>query len=113
MDILILSGVAVYLLFCVIFAVIRKAPRTKLRFFTVLLSAIAAFVFTLILKGNLAATIDGMLLPTLDANYPEYAATLREIMALSPTLTLVLENTACILHERAFMSQLWSLLTQI
>jgi len=95
MDILILSGVAVYLLFCVIFAVIRKAPRTKFRFFTVLLSAIAAFVFTLILKGNLAATIDGMLLPTLDANYPEYAATLREIMALSPTLTVVLENTAC------------------
>ena len=95
MDLYIYFGMGVFLLFCMVFAIIRKSFRTKFRFLTVLLSAIAAFVFTLLLKSNLAGLVDGALLPQLDIYYPEVASTLRELMGFSPTLTVLLENTAC------------------
>ena len=95
MDLYLLFGMGVFLLFCAVFAIIRKSFRTKFRFLTVLLSAIAAFVFTLLLKSNLSGLVDGALLPQLDIYYPEVASTLRELMGFSPTLTVLLENTAC------------------
>lgn len=95
MDLYIYAGIGAFLLFCMVFAIIRKSFRTKFRFYTVLLSAVAAFVFTLILKNNLAFAVDGMLLPQLDVYYPEAAGTLREIMSFSPTLTVLAENCAC------------------
>ena len=95
MDLYILAGIVAFLFFCMIFAIIRKSFRTKLRFLTVLISAVAAFVFTIILKNNLAFTVDGMLLPQLDVYYPEAAATFREMMSFSPTLVVLAENCAC------------------
>lgn len=95
MDTLILAGIAAFLIFCMLFAVIRKSARTKLRLFTVILSAALAFAFTLVLKSNLAVTVDTAVLPQLDTMYPEVAATVREMMSFSPTLTVLLENMAC------------------
>lgn len=95
MNSYIIVGIAAFLLFCMVFAVMRKSARTKLRLLTVLLSAVGAFVLTLLLKSNLAMAVDGMLLPTLESYYPEATATLREIMSFSPTLTVLLENCAC------------------
>ena len=95
MDILILAGIAAFLLFCMVFAIVRKSARTKFRLLTVIISAAGAFVLTLLLKGNLAAMVDGALLPQLDAMYPEVAATVREITGFSPTLTVLAENIAC------------------
>ena len=92
---IILSVAAAYLLFCIVVALCRKKVRAGIRFWMVVLSAVAAFVGTLVLKMNLGTAMDSAVLPMLETNAPEVAATLREVTALSPTLTVLLENCAC------------------
>ncbi|MBR2461406.1 MAG: hypothetical protein IKB34_09285 [Clostridia bacterium] len=95
MDVIILSGLVAFLVISVIFALVRKSPRAKFRFFTVLLSAVVAFIATLFLKNNLATLIDTYLMPSLEMYAPDIAETLNEVISMSPTLTVLVENSVC------------------
>ena len=89
------AGLAIFFVISILFAMIRKSPRAKLRLITVIISAVGAFVLTIFLKGNLDMILEDHIIPRIYTAAPEFVATFNELMALSPTLVHLVESSAC------------------
>lgn len=96
------AGIVVYLLICVVWARIRGVTRSRIRMFTVIFSAVVAFIATLVVKNMVASdTLREELHSFANSNGMEF---LTELSEISPVIEeIVLKTSGALLAPMIFL----------